>query len=389
MRPIRVVLFLLMHQATLIGAANNTVIDFSTAWQKCSFYNSNHRWMICSTGIICPFANGSEIIDVFSTIGCMYCPEDGQDCHGAVDDLRPLITISDSQDVIDKLLNWTYITCVQTCDAAIEGETCSENKTCAPGQSFCDYSLSESGSCQACPVDVDQCYQDGFLSTERGRKECVKCDLDCESHPSSDLTAHGQNISSEAIDAITTNNVDLVGSGALIDCSDLVLQNVDICLGAEGKVCLIHDYTLDTLYWQLTDKAERSGCTAVVAFGDFLNYPNHEPCSLQHSFDHVNIPVVCISYNDGKVLLNSINSDSTAEVYSGYVGLLCPVEDYLEQCSKVIPCSSELDFCNYHRKVENGEYVEGWCQPCAEDPLYCYFDPRKCAFYLNQVQYYC
>lgn len=369
MRPIHVVLFLL--KASLIGAANNTVIDFSTAWQKCSYYNSTDRWLICSTGIICPFANDSEIIDALSAFGCMYCPEDGQDCQGAVDDLKPLINIGESQDVVDLLLTMTYITCARTCEAAIQGESCSENKTCAPGQSFCDYSLGDSGLCQACSVDVDQCYQDGFLSNERERKMCVKCDLDCQSHPSSELIAHGQNISSQAIDAITTNTTDLFGSGALIDCSDLVLHNVEICTGADGKVCLIHDYTLDTLYWQLSDKAERSGCTAVVLFGDFLNHPDHEPCRLRHSFDHVNIPLVCISYNDGKTLLNSISSESKAEVYAGYTGLLCPVGDYLEQCSKVIPCSSDSDFCNYHRKVRELKLIDpSECSVSASDHLF-------------------
>lgn len=306
----------------------------------------------------------------------MLCPEDGQGCQSAVDDFtQPYADAGLAPEIVSTLKDNMLTTCTRACEAAVDGETCSESNPCAPGSSFCDYSLGNTGSCQACPLDVNQCYQEGYLNTEMEKRECVKCSLDCLSNPVSELIANGKNISSISIASIMADTVNLNGSGALIDCSDLILHDVEICSGATGKVCLVHDYTLDTLYWQLTDKAESSGCTAIILFGNYRDVPQYEPCTAQHSFDHIGIPFVCVSYNDGKLLLNNIDPESMAEVHAGYLGLLCSPESINQRCSNAIPCNSDNEFCNFGRKVENGVYVEGWCTACPEDPLHCYFDP--------------
>ena len=216
-----------------------------------------------------------------------------------------------------------------------------------------------------------------FVNTEIARRECIKCSLDCLSTPASSLFVNQNEFNSEAISYIMSNTTNFYSSGELIDCSDLILHGVDVCPGASGRICVIHDYTLNTLYWQLTDKAERSGCSAVIVFGDYEHVPNHEPCASAHSYDHIGIPFVCISYNDGNLLLDEhISSTSIANVSTDYFWLLCSPDARGDQCSDSIPCVNSTDFCNYGRKVENGVYVEGWCRPCSEDPLYCYFDPN-------------
>ena len=191
------------------------------------------------------------------------------------------------------------------------------------------------------------------------------------------LIANGLEIPSKSIDSITADMIMLSSVGELIDCSDLILHDVQICPGASDRVCIINDYTFNTIYWELSNKAEKSGCVAVILFGNYVTLSDDEPCDSHHSFDHLGIPFVCISFNEGKALLENLNSKSIADVTSVPLGLLCATDTVSDRCSDKIPCHSSGEFCNFMRKVENGVYVEGWCEPCNEDPLYCYFDPSE------------
>jgi hypothetical protein len=368
-----------MYKTLMVTEAsdNSTLIDFSTAWQKCSSQNSTDRWMICPSGILCPFNNETELESLsYWKEGCMWCPENGVTCQTAVDELKERFIENGTEsqllekDVLDM--------CIRTCEAAVVGESCSKSNPCTPGSSFCDFTSIDSGICQECPLDIEQCYQEGYLSTEKEKRECIKCGLECFELSLTMVTANEDEVPSHSISFIMANTTNLFGSGLLIDCSDLILAGVETCPGASGRVCLIHDYTLNTLYWQLTEKAERSGCSAVILFGDYANLPNNEPCVSQHSYDHLGIPFVCVSLHDGKILLNQHESQSESDVLTNYVSLFCQPDTSSSVCSNTIPCEADTDFCNFGRKVQNGVYVEGWCEPCQVDnPLYCYFDPGR------------
>jgi len=336
--------------------------------------------MICPNTMLCPFLSDEELTG-FWALGCMRCPGDsnqstsfGKDCQSAVDNLGQMLIAADiiPEYKEDELLNM----CIRACAARSEGESCSKNQSCTPGSSFCDYSLSDSGTCQECPLDVDSCYQEGFISTELGKKECVKCNLACVSLSLSQLTTNGNDIQSNAIDAITSNTVEFNGTGSLKDCSALILDEVEVCEGAAGHICLVEDYTFNTLFWQLSEKAERSGCLAVIMFADYSNTPDNEPCRVSHSYAYLGIPFVCISYTDGKRLVKEhLDSESITVVSTNYLGLICFADNPRELCSNTIPCSSNTAFCNYEKRVVSGVYVEGSCDPCNEDPIFCYFDP--------------
>lgn len=311
----------------------------------------------------------------------MRCPGDtnqsntfGKDCQSAVYNLGRKFIAADIMPEYkeEELLNM----CLRACASRSAGESCSQNQPCTPGSSFCDYSLSDSGTCQECPLDVDSCYQEGFISTEMGKKECVKCSLECVSLSLSQLTANGKEIQSNAIDAITSNTVEFNRTGSLKDCSRLILDEVEVCEGAAGRVCLVEDYTFNTLFWQLTEKAERSGCVAVIMYADYSNAPENEPCRASHSYGYLGIPFVCVSYTDGKRLVKEhLHSDFMTVVSTNYLGLMCFADNHGELCSNTIPCSYNTAFCNYEKRVVNGLYVEGFCDPCNEDPIFCYFDP--------------
>ena len=305
--------------------------------------------------------------------GCMWCPND-KDCKGAVDDLRQRFVDNGTEPVHNEteLLN----VCIRACEAAVVGQTCSRSEPCTPGSSFCDFSSGESGVCRPCPIDINECYQKNYLTTEVEKRECVKCSLDCWSTPDAALVANENEFETNPVLSITANATSFYASGELIDCSSLILHGVETCPGAEGRVCLVHDYTLNTLFWQLTDKLERNGCTAVILYGNYHDYL-HEPCQAQHSFDHIGIPFVCVSYNDGKLLLDQYVSNHIAEVATVYSWIVCAPDPEYEKCSNTIPCSNDNEFCNFMRKVVDGVYVEGYCVQCSEDPLYCYFDPGE------------
>ena len=390
------------HSATSASNDQSAVIDFSTAWQTCATNSTKRQWLICpynKWGRICPFHDDAELL--YLAVGCMRCPNKeldatyGSDCKSAVHNIRQAIidvnitglaSHSDEQLFFDtsSYSDQDFLDlCIQTCEAGGVGNACSKNQPCTQGTSFCDYSSTDTGTCQQCPSDANQCYHEGFLSNEVGKKECAECALFCQSLAMSNVNISAdddnKNIQSSHMGSIISNTTELLGTGNLIDCSDLILDEVNTCPRAAGRVCLVEDYTMNTLFWNLSNKAERSGCTAVIIFGDYSTFPSHKPCALSHSFDHLGIPFVCISFNDGKLLKKeALKSVASASVSTSYFGSICyDPSDSFRYCSHDVPCL-DGEFCDFQRKISqtgNGVYVDGHCTPCDQDPLYCYFDP--------------
>ena len=74
-----------------------------------------------------------------------------------------------SYTVYDELLSY----CQTMCEGGKDAEECSVDDPCTPGSHFCDYksddsfALNISGTCKACPSDLDRCYEDGFVTSSQ------------------------------------------------------------------------------------------------------------------------------------------------------------------------------------------------------------------------------
>jgi hypothetical protein len=174
------------------------------------------------------------------------------------------------------------------CQSGVEGDKCSSDAPCNPGY-FCDISDEFStGTCKLCPYTISTCFDDGFASSLDGKRECYGCQMACTEVSNSSVVLDGTHLKSNrpisnAIQPIYTNV-----SGPLIDCSELILRDVNTCPGAKNHVCLVEDFTSDTLFWDLSQKAEDNGCSAII----FI--PSGGGGG-QHSNDELAIPYVFVS----------------------------------------------------------------------------------------------
>eukprot|EP00956_Cyclotella_meneghiniana_P027703 scaffold62802_cov22-Cyclotella_meneghiniana.AAC.1 len=71
--------------------------------------------------------------------------------------------------------------CETFLDGGKDTNECSVDDPCTPGSHFCDYksdddfALNISGTCKACPSELDECYEDGFLTSHRSKLNCHLC----------------------------------------------------------------------------------------------------------------------------------------------------------------------------------------------------------------------
>ncbi len=199
--------------------------------------------------------------------------------------------------------------------------------------------------------------------------------MHCDDVGYSKLLVNGEEISSDYMHYAIQDSF-LNASGSIVDCSQLVLSGEEECDGAEGKVCFVDDFTKDALYFEVSNKAETSGCIAIIFTAPYqVGYD----CGY-HSYDDLSIPFVCVSPEDGqRISGNHIGKYATVEVE--ITGQACVNHmSYGTPCTEKAVCTSENEFCPFDRKVFDSEKVGGWCWPCPldergnPDPLYCYFD---------------
>jgi len=163
-------------------------------------------------------------------------------------------------------------------------------------------------------------------------------------------------------------------SGPLIDCSNFLLVNDDVCSGAEGKVCIV-DYSVlgesevGKLNWQLSNVAEENGCVALVTFGAYGWY----------DFDDLAIPfLIVVNESDWWYSLKS-KHDSMAQVEVQLFGSTCVVAYF--DCNSKLPCG-ESEYCDYADVVLDDKFTEGICAACPTfnngepDPAGCFFDRK-------------
>ena len=379
---------------------NRTELDvnFLNLSYECS--HGDAEWMICTqpqgwgSMFYCPAHseyNETELALVqWGSIGvytplmpCFACPEVGSNCTMVVNETLTASNIAEDQlSVLAKQSIWEEASfyCRELCEKNKEGETCNQDSQCTPGELFCDYSGDTDytdGTCKPCPSNPDECFGEGFATSDMGRHNCRDCNLYCYGAAASKFWVDEEALVSQPID-IATQTSNQSASGVLHDCSDLILNPKNICPGAEGKICVIYFKQQFAITWQVSDQAEKSGCVGIVAFE-----LNNIEVPMSHSFDKLLIPYVYVAKEDGLKLLNEkIGKEAKLEV--NVFGGACYPTWESKKCSNSWPCDTG-EYCDF-KSVPSGEgniYLQGNCIPCPQDengesdPLACYFDSRN------------
>jgi hypothetical protein len=274
--------------------------------------------------------------------------------------------------------------CELLCEKNKEGESCSQedwDNPCTAGELFCDFDADdiklEDGTCKKCPTDPARCYEEGFAASDQGRYNCKACTLRCKGAAASKLWIDGQFTSSQPLaGAIQSSHQN--ASGLLYDCSILAGDSNTSCHGAEGKICLVHFDNENGFSWHVGNKAEKSGCTGVIAFIEGYDSP------LENADTQLLIPYVYIEEEEGKALIQS-KIESIATIQVDVFGALCD-RNWAEMgtCRENLPCDNGV-FCYYQSQPGSqllgpDVYSEGSCFLCPidangdPDPLACYFD---------------
>mmetsp|Transcript_25638 Transcript_25638/g.33976 ORF Transcript_25638/g.33976 Transcript_25638/m.33976 type:complete len:828 (+) Transcript_25638:53-2536(+) len=386
------------------------IIDPLNYWKRCSLEGG--EWSIClqPTGYglswYCPLDESEHALEKLGNISwygiqtdfhpCFKCPTEdsplGSDCLSTMTTLVEQYNITPTTNEYEDIFEVGIEYCAEMCEAGLSGDGCSDENKCTGGSHFCDYSGDDelTGVCKMCPADVGECFNGGFSSSDRSLKECYKCRLACYDVAVSSLSVDGEELTSEPIYSATQEST-LSASGPLVDCSDIILADVDICPDAEGSVCLVGYYTLGVrifgdLFYEISDKAEKSGCVAMIKF-DLSSFIGGS----HHSYDHLTIPFVSVGTNDGNHLKNN-KIGSTAHVGSEIWGSACYPSFDTIACNDKIPCQDADTYCDYSSVVQNGVYVEGECVECPKgeggepDPLGCYFERREASFIKTQEE---
>jgi hypothetical protein len=184
------------------------------------------------------------------------------------------------------------------------------------------------------------------------------------------LTVNGNEIPSSPIDFSIQKSYQNA-SGPLIDCSNLLLENEDVCPGAEGHVCIVDSSILGEskvaiFEWELSNVAEENGCVAIVEIGGFG----------WHDSDTLAIPFILVDVSDRMILLKS-EPNAVAQIDAQLFGTECSYNYF--DCNSKLPCG-EGNYCYFWDVIVDNVYTEGACQRCPTfddgepDPAGCFFD---------------
>ncbi|KAL7467731.1 hypothetical protein ACHAXS_007969 [Conticribra weissflogii] len=368
--------------------------DPTTSYRRCGFQDDQLKGLIClgdwgDVHWVCPLLEQYEgppfselesmawqdYVDNIGYKPCFYCPSQdplyGRDCRSSVRNMTQIFDLEETSatSMIER--------CEEMCESGLEGDFCNDDDPCTLASHFCDFSNigENSGICQECPNTMDACYDDGFILSEKGRRDCTKCQQFCYDLGYSKFIVGGEEFESDYIHFAIQDSYQF-GSGPIVDCSNLVINGEKKCKGAKGSICYVDDFTSQVLYWQLSNKAESVGCAAVVFTAPYQDV--WLGCGT-HGFSDIEIPFICIHPKNGKYIQNNLlgqNSSVEVEV----TGQAClNYHEWGDQCSELVTCG-EGEFCPFDKQVVDSEYVIGYCRACPvddngnPDPLYCYFD---------------
>ncbi|KAL7488284.1 hypothetical protein ACHAW6_013868 [Cyclotella cf. meneghiniana] len=314
---------------------------------------------------------------------CFACPSADSNCSVVVAEVLTASNIA--QDQNSTLGEWSIWDeaqsyCEALCELKNKGESCSQDSQCTPGALFCDYAANDTeytdGKCKNCPTNPDDCFKEGFSTSVQGQHNCRDCRLFCNGVGVSKVWIDGVPILSQPIDSATQTSRTTV-FGPLYDCSNLILDPKTTCAGADGKICLIEFKQQFAIPWQVSNQAEQSGCAGIIAFIDHYDSP------MYHSNSELLIPYVYIPIEEGRKLLKN-KIGATAKIKVEIFGAGCWPGWDSNMCSLSWPCDGG-NFCEYNsvpiehenHLEESVLYSEGYCRPCPENPVACYFDFRN------------
>ncbi len=149
-----------------------------------------------------------------------------------------------------------------------------------PGSHFFDFASNEdcvmniSGISKAYPLDPDEYYQDGFVTSIKGKK-LRQLLINCWDKGMSHLTVNGKEIPSYLIDDVTQQSYQNE-SCPLINCSNLLVESEEKCAGAEGHVCIVDisilgELEVGKLPWKLSNEDKTNDCVAIIFIGGMVN----------------------------------------------------------------------------------------------------------------------
>ena len=262
------------------------------------------------------------------------------------------------------------------CEGGKEADECSVDDPCTPGSHFCDYSTDEDiarnipGICKACPHDLSECFEDGFVTSKQSKLNCHYCRMTCYTAVgNATLTIANEDfivISDESIIQKSSQDV----SGPLIDCTDLLLVNKFLCPGAEDHVCFFdasgmspdESRTLRDLY----QVAKSNGCIAMVVYNTRFGI----------DYEMLTIPFVTLSERGN--LQGMLEEGSRVQVQT--VGTVCVASSIDTDCTNSGLNCGDNEYCGFSHISK--QYTEGTCTKCPTfengepDPSGCFWDTR-------------
>ena len=328
----------------------------------CTFQNDSIP-MVMDVGMYTDLLTGGKQTNNFGII--THCPVTAVECYLLDNEL----TIQSCLDLCKG--NAYYL-------AMGLGVHCSDEALCDSGL-FCQHGVSaalnqnghDRGICTSCPEDRKDCLADSVGGlTLASKRRCLECYRSCSYKYWGEFAVDGEegreHIMAYALSSLPSYSS--VGSvyAPLVDCSDLVLDKVDICTGANNSICLVHDFDIDTVYSYIATECENSGGMALVLYYQKgPGYSNDVPVDLSTLLSPANISVVRIAYNDGKRLQQD-KLGSFANVTTYDADSHCWKEEY---CSTTIPCVDTNQYCYFLEGSDEGHE----CRVCPDDPVNCFF----------------
>eukprot|EP00751_Fragilariopsis_kerguelensis_P044044 CAMPEP_0170991074 /NCGR_PEP_ID=MMETSP0736-20130129/8886_1 /TAXON_ID=186038 /ORGANISM="Fragilariopsis kerguelensis, Strain L26-C5" /LENGTH=796 /DNA_ID=CAMNT_0011416181 /DNA_START=106 /DNA_END=2497 /DNA_ORIENTATION=- len=252
--------------------------------------------------------------------------------------------------------------CLELCGNTVgTGEACSNEIFCETGF-FCN-----DGICSSCPKRSEECLSDDIGSVAN-KKNCLECDLKCQYLYWGDFLVDGESWWAYGMDSSPFYSIPGTAVAPLVDCSDLVLDKVEICPNANNSICLVHDIAA----------VEDSGGLAMVLYYSDTDYVSDDIPGDGFFSAPINIPAIQIAYNTG-VALKENKLGSVANVTTYNHGTSCWVDQY---CSSTVLCMDDDMYCKFTAPDQD----EGiWCNPCPEDPVDCFFPEKGIPRVQNEI----
>lgn len=208
------------------------------------------------------------------------------------------------------------------------------------------------GICKACPQDLSECFEDGFVTSKQSKLNCHYCRMSCYTAVgNATLSIANEDfivISDESIIQRSSQDV----SGPLIDCTNLLFVNKFVCPGAEDHVCFFDASGMSPdesrTLWGLYQAAKSNGCIAMVVYNTWFNI----------DYEMLTIPFVTLIERGN--LQGMLEGGSRIQVQT--VGTVCVASSIDTDCTNSGLNCGDNEYCRFSHI--NEQYTEGLCTKC-------------------------